>query len=101
MRKVIIGLAAAALFVAPQAYADDAPGTGPSVKGGIQMNVEAAQDVAAAVGNEAEADQELGNIDSGNIVGDVEMGISAEEDVAAAVGNESTAKQKVGTIGGQ
>lgn len=100
MRKVLIALVAVS-FMASPVFAADAPATGePNIDGAIQLNVQAGEDVAAAIGNESEADQELGNIDSGNVTGDIEDTVVADQDVSAAIGNESTAKQKVGTIGG-
>lgn len=95
MKKLAIYMVCALL--APFALAQD--DDGPTIEGGIQMNVEAAEDINAAVGNEARASQAVGAIESGNIVGDIEMGISAEQDINAAVGNDSCADQQVGTIG--
>ena len=93
-------IAASTMLVAGAALAEDAPADGPTIDGGVQMNVEAAEDISAAVGNESSASQELGNINAGTMDGDVEMGIAADEDISAAVGNKSCASQKVGSIGG-
>lgn len=82
------------------AFAADAP-DGPTINGGVQMNVEAAEDISAAIGNESTASQELGNINSGNITGDIEMGVAADQDISAAIGNKACASQKVGSIGGK
>ena len=95
MKKLAVYIVCA--LMAPFALAQD--DDGPTIEGGIQMNVEAAEDINAAVGNDARASQAVGAIESGNIVGDIEMGISAEQDINAAVGNDSCADQEVGTIG--
>lgn len=101
MKKLALACLTVGFFITGPVLAEDAPEDGPKIKGGVQMNVEAGQDVSAAIGNEAEAEQELGAIDSGEISGDIEDTVVADEDVSAAIGNKSTAKQKVGTIGGQ
>ncbi len=84
-------------LVAPWLMAQDSDG--PTVDGAVQMNIAAEGDIDAAVGNEANATQALGSIQSGNLVGDVELGIQASGDINAAVGNESCADQQIGTIG--
>ena len=101
MVKRVIALLAVSFFIATPVVAEEAPADGPTIKGGVQLNTTANQDVSAAIGNEAETDQQVGDIDSGTISGDIEDTTIANEDVTAAIGNKSTAKQKVGTIGGQ
>ncbi|MGB1539703.1 MAG: hypothetical protein ACPG80_01975 [Rickettsiales bacterium] len=98
--KLFVAMTASAMLFAGAALAEDAPG-GPKIKGGVEMNIEAGEDISAAVGNKSTAAQELGDINAGDITGDVEMGIAADGDIAAAVGNESCASQKVGSIGGE
>lgn len=87
-------LAAAAVFSIGSAYAQD-----PTIEGAVEINVEAAENVAAAIGNESSATQEIGAIDSGNIEGETEIGIVANENVSAAIGNKACTDQKIGTIG--
>lgn len=96
MKKVLVlGLA----LLSPLVLADDGPTDGPTISGGVQLNVQAQEDINAAVGNEAVATQELGSIESGSMTGDVEMDVEATGDINAAVGNKSCADQAVGTIG--
>ena len=85
------------VLVAPWIMAQDSDG--PTIEGGVQMNISAEGDINAAVGNEANASQSVGAIESGNIVGDIEMGVEGAGDINAAVGNECCADQQVGTIG--
>jgi len=80
-------------------HAQTAAPAGPTITGGVEMNIESAQNLNAAVGNESSASQSVGAIESGTIKGDVELGISAEENLNAAVGNKSCADQQIGTIG--
>lgn len=94
MKKLAIYMACALL--APFALAQD---DGPTIEGSVELNVEAAEDINAAVGNDARASQSVGAIESGSIDGNIEMGISAEQDINAAVGNDSCADQQIGTIG--
>ena len=91
MKKLLIALSLVSISALAQ--------QGPTIEGGVQMNVEAAQNLNAAVGNESSASQSIGAIESGKIKGDVEMTISAEENLNAAVGNKSCADQQIGTIG--
>ena len=100
MNKVIIA-GVSVLALANVAWAADAPSDGPTINGGVELNVEAGQDISAAIGNEATASQELGDINSGNITGDIEDTVVADEDISAAIGNKSCASQKVGSIGGK
>jgi len=72
---------------------------GPTIEGGVQMNISAEQDVSAAIGNESSATQEIGAIDTGTISGDTEIAVEAAEDVSAAIGNKACSDQKIGTIG--
>ena len=87
-------LAVAAVFSIGTAYAQD-----PTIEGGVQINVEAAENVADAIGNESSATQEIGTIDSGTIEGETEIGVVANENVSAAIGNKACTDQKIGTIG--
>ena len=87
----------ASVLLAPFVVAQDSEG--PTIEGGIQMNIQAAEDINAAVGNEAMASQAIGAIESGEIVGDIEMGVTADQDINAAVGNKSCADQQIGSIG--
>lgn len=96
---VITGLSVLAL--AGAAWAEEAPSDGPTIDGGVELNVEAAEDISAAIGNESTASQEIGDINSGNITGDVEEAVSAEGDISAAIGNKACSSQKVGSIGGK
>ena len=91
MKKLTLALALLPLF----AYAQQ----GPNITGGVEMTIEAAQNLNAAVGNESSASQSIGAIESGNIKGDVAITISAEENLNAAVGNKACADQQIGTIG--
>ena len=90
-KAIVLGLA----LLSPFALADD----GPTIDGGVQLNVQAQEDINAAVGNEAVATQELGSIESGTMTGDIEMEVEATGDINAAVGNKSCADQAVGAIG--
>lgn len=85
------------VLLTPFVVAQDSEG--PTIEGGIQMNIQAAEDINAAVGNESEASQAIGAIESGEIVGDIEMGVTADGDINAAVGNKSCADQQIGSIG--
>lgn len=93
-------LASALCFGGGAALAESAPNGGPTISGGVEIDVQAADDIAAAVGNKATAAQELGNINAGDIQGDAQIGVMADDDISAAVGNESCASQKIGSIGG-
>lgn len=73
--------------------------SGPTIEGGVEMNISAEQDVSAAIGNQSSATQEIGAIDSGSIEGNTEIAVEAAEDVSAAIGNKSCSDQKIGTIG--
>ena len=64
-KAIVLGLA----LLSPFALADD----GPTIDGGVQLNVQAQEDINAAVGNEAVATQELGSIESGTMTGDIEL----------------------------
>lgn len=100
MKTFIVTLALVTTMIAGNAFAQSAGATsGPTINGGVQMNVEAADDISAAIGNEAKSTQELGAIDSGSITGDTEMSVQAADDISAAIGNESCSDQKIGTIG--
>ena len=90
-KAILLGLA----LLSPFVLADD----GPTIDGGVEMNVAADGDINAAVGNEAMASQELGSIESGTMTGDIEIGVQASGDINAAVGNKSCADQAVGAIG--
>ena len=98
MKKIlslsILGLS----LVSFSALAQDTS-TGPTIEGGVEMNISAEQDVSAAIGNKSSATQEIGAIDSGSIEGNTEMAVEAAEDVSAAIGNKSCSDQKIGTIG--
>ena len=72
---------------------------GPTIEGGVQMNISAEQDVSAAIGESSSATQEIGAIDSGTISGDTEILVEAAEDVSAAIGDKACSDQKIGTIG--
>ncbi len=89
-------LTIAMLFFTPVLFADD---DGPTIEGGVEMNISAEGNINAAVGNEAMSSQSIGAIESGNIEGDTEIGVQASGDINAAVGNKSCADQQVGTIG--
>lgn len=96
MRKLLI--TAAAMFLALQVQAQQQQ-AGPDVKGNIKMDINAAKNLNAAVGNETTASQAVGAIESGTIKGDTTMKINAAENLDAAVGNKSCADQQIGTIG--
>ena len=100
MKSILIA-GVSALAFASAAWAEDAPTDGPTINGGVQLNVEAAEDISAAIGNESTASQELGDINSGNITGDVEDTVAADQDISAAIGNKACSSQKVGSIGGK
>lgn len=93
MKKLIL---VAALVAAP-AFAQEA--SGPTINGAVELNVQAGQNLNAAVGNQSKASQALGSIESGNIEGNVETVVVADQNLNAAVGNKSCADQQVGTIG--
>ncbi len=88
-------LAVVAAFSIGTAYAQDLTIDG----GAVEMNIEAAENVTAAIGNESSATQEIGAIDSGKIDNEVEIGIVANENVSAAIGNKTCTDQKIGAIG--
>lgn len=94
MRKLLI--TATAMFLAFQVQAQQA---GPDIKGDVKMNINAAKNLNAAVGNETTASQAIGAIESGTIKGNTDMKINTTENLNAAVGNESCADQQIGTIG--
>lgn len=100
MKKVLV-IAAIAALAFGSAQAEDAPSDGPTISGGVQLNEAATDDIAAGIGNESKASQEIGNINSGKITGDVEVGGEATNDISAGIGNKSCASQKIGSIGGK
>ena len=97
MKKIFAATTLAFALASFTAVAQDS--TGPTIEGGVEMNISAEQDVSAAIGNQSSATQEIGAIDSGTIEGNTEMAIEAAEDVSAAIGNKSCSDQKIGTIG--
>ncbi len=97
MIKFFAASALALTLVSFSATAQDSDG--PTIEGGVQMNISAEQDVSAAIGNKSSATQEIGAIDSGTIEGDTEIAVEAAEDVSAAIGNKACSDQKIGTIG--
>lgn len=97
MKKILAASVLALTMASFGAQADDSDG--PTIEGGVQLNISAEQDVSAAIGNKSSATQEIGSIDSGTIEGDTEIAVEAAEDVSAAIGNKSCSDQKIGTIG--
>ena len=93
MKKI---LTIAMLFFTPVLFADD---DGPTIEGGVEMNISAEGNINAAVGNEAMSSHSIGAFDSRNIDGATEIRVQAAGDINAAVGNKSCADQQVGTIG--
>lgn len=91
MKKMLLLLSLASL----SAFAQQ----GPAITGGVEVTIEAAQNLNAAVGNESSASQAIGAVESGTIKGDLALTISAEQNLNAAVGNKSCADQQIGTIG--
>lgn len=98
MKTLFTALTMAAGLISFSATAQDAT-DGPSISGGVQMEVTATDDVAASIGNESKATQEMGAIDSGDIKGDTTMVVTGTNDVSASIGNKSCSDQKIGTIG--
>ncbi|MDV7338442.1 hypothetical protein RYZ26_02455 [Terasakiella sp. A23] len=96
MMKLFAASALALSLVSFSAIAQD---EGPTIEGGVQLNISAEEDVSAAIGNKSSATQEIGAIDSGTIEGDTEIAVEAAQDVSAAIGNKSCSDQKIGTIG--
>ena len=91
-------LVISAAFAFGTAQAQDAT-EGPTIEGGVQLNISAEENVSAAIGNQSSATQEIGSIDSGNIAGDTEIAVEAAQNVSAAIGNKACSDQKIGTIG--
>lgn len=98
MKTFIAALALTFALGAGSALAQSAT-SGPTIDGGVELNVTADQDVSAAIGDGADSTQEIGSIDSGNITGDIEETVQAAEDVSASIGKDSCSDQKIGTIG--
>lgn len=97
--KIIFAATTLALALASFSAVAQDSSSGPTIEGGVEMNISAEQDVSAAIGNKSSATQEIGAIDSGSIEGNTEMAVEAAEDVSAAIGNKSCSDQKIGTIG--
>lgn len=96
--KKIGFLAVAVAFTVGTAFAQDSS-DGPTIEGGVQLNISAEENVSAAIGNQSSATQEIGSIDSGTIAGDTEIAVEAAQNVSAAIGNKACSDQKIGTIG--
>lgn len=113
MKKILSKLFAAAALVALPvfslpAFAADSSilsglsglvGGGPKIIGGVEMTVEAAGVVNAAIGDGSSASQSIGAIESGNIDGNLLMTIGANAAVNASIGKGTCADQQIGTIG--
>ena len=100
MKNLIVAAAIAIAMTVGGAFAQAAD-DGPTIDGNITLEDTASEDVSAAIGNDAKADQELGDVDSGTIDGYLISTTTDTEDVSAAIGNDSCSDQKVGTIGGK
>lgn len=72
MNKTFLSILAVSVLSATSVIAQDAPSGGPTIDGGVELNVEAGGDISAAIGEESTASQELGDINAGNITGDIE-----------------------------
>ena len=68
--KTFLAVVAASALSIGSAMAED-PNNGPTISGGVQLNEAATDDIAAGIGEESKASQEIGNINSGTITGDV------------------------------
>lgn len=98
--KFFTVLLASTALMAGAAQADEAP-AGPTIDGGVEMTINADGDIAAGIGKDSSASQELGNINSGKISGNVTETENATGDIAAGIGDDSCASQKIGSIGGK
>jgi len=98
--KSIFAAAAIAIALTAGGAIAQAADDGPTIDGNIEMNDTATEDISAAIGSDAKADQELGDVDSGTVDGNIESTVTATEDISAAIGSDSCSDQKVGTVGG-
>ncbi len=99
--KILTTTLAAALLMSTSVMAESAPAGGPTIDGGVKIDLNADANIAAGIGNESKAAQELGNINDGNISGGVDEVENYTGNIAAGIGNKSCASQKIGSIGGK
>lgn len=98
--KLLATLLTTAVFMAATAHAEEAP-EGPTIDGGVEMTINSDGEIAAGIGKDSSASQELGNINAGNISGNITETENATGNIAAGIGDDSCASQKVGSIGGK
>jgi len=97
MKKIFTATIMGMAFMSFAAFADDSDG--PTIDGAVEQTITATDDIAAAIGDESSATQEIGTIDSGNLEGEIAQTVIATDDIAASIGEKTCVDQKIGTIG--
>ncbi len=97
-------ITAIGFLAAGSALAEGGPKIGGNAEIGVKNMGKVSENVAAGVGQNSSATQDLLSVKSGEVGGNVKMEVSnmgkIEKNVAAGVGANSKACQSVGSIGG-